>query len=113
VEFRSGVRCDRGARRSRSAHDPGPHRLSLPYRYIEVLLEAGANLVARETMVLAAAMRDLQRAQQRCEAPGGLPVPAVGEPIQQTSAIGVAAPRRIDHLLRSCARDLDFPAPCI
>ena len=64
------------------------------------------DLGACGTMVLPAARTYLERAHERGELPGGAPIHAFGNAIQQTGAVGVPASGRIDDAVDLDARDL-------
>ena len=58
-------------------------------------------------MVLRAALRDLDRTDQRCEPAGQRPVHAGDDAVQQPGAIRIAATGRIDDGLRRNARNVE------
>ena len=61
---------------------------------------------AIQHMVLAAAARDLQRAEPVAELGAALQRPAALEPVEQRGAKGVAAAGRVDHLVGRDARHM-------
>src|SRR5688572_11664170 len=77
-------------------------------RGTKILPIAGGKFVAGEPMVLRAARFDLDRAEQRSDPAGGLPVPAMNEPVKQARPISVATSGGIDHRFRPGRRDDDF-----
>src|ERR1700682_5665177 len=78
-----------------------------PRRFAETLVVPHRNEVAVDGVVLTSARCDLERAQQRREPPGALPVPALGNAIEQARAIRIAAARGIDERARRHRRNLD------
>src|SRR3989304_7964976 len=63
----------------------------------EVLLELRLQFIAGRRVILPAAAGDLDRAEQRGQASGGLPVPALLDAVQQAGAIGIAASGRVEQ----------------
>ena len=72
---------------------------------------ARADRVAVDGVVLPAATRDLERAQERREPARSSPVPAVRDAVEQSRAIRVAAPGRIDQRRRRAPRESRSYAP--
>src|SRR5262245_3629350 len=80
--------------------------LSFPRRVAEGAAETRLDLLARRSVVLRPAVRDLDRTHHRAEFTRTRPVPAVRNSIEKPRAIRVAAARRVDHLLRRDRRHL-------
>ena len=82
----------------------------------EVPLVQVRQFVARMAVVLPAAAGDFQRSHQRGEPPGGLPVPALLDAVQQAGAVGIAAAGGVDHSFGLGGGNGYLPAagiPCI
>src|SRR5690606_19868934 len=79
---------------------------------LEVRAEGGLvarrEFLAREAVVLAALLLDLDGAEQRSDAPRRLPVEAMHQPVQETRAVGVAAAGGVHHPRRLRARNVDL-----
>src|SRR3990172_9358145 len=69
-----------------------------------------ASSFPRRRVILSAAAGDLDRAEQRGQASGGLPVPALLDAVQQAGAIGIAASGRVEQRGRLGAGDDDLLA---
>src|SRR5215813_8207713 len=82
----------------------------LPDARAEAFLELLGDFVARELVVLSAALGNLDGAELRREPAGHVPVESRGEAVEQSRPVGVAAAGGIDHFRRLGARDLDFPS---
>src|SRR5262245_36201311 len=67
----------------------------------ESLMKTVPELVQRESVVLRADGRDLDRAEERRDAPGRFPVDAAQEAVHEAGAISVAAAGRVDHRRRT------------
>ena len=72
--------------------------------------EAVRELAGRQAMVLRAGVRDLDRAQERGDAAGGLPVEPCIEAVDQPRAVRIAASRRIDDGVGAGRGDGDLAA---
>src|ERR1043166_1666000 len=80
---------------------------SSPQSSRKVFLESRGDLGPREAVVLPAAPRDLDGADQRRQPAGKLPIHAVGYAVQQSGTIGIAAAGRVQNFDRLDARDFD------
>lgn len=85
----------------------GGRRTFLPGQVAKRLPVTLADLVARRGVALAALVRDLDRTHHRRQRAGALPVPLVGDAVEQAGAVGVAATGRIDDGIRFDAGDFN------
>src|SRR6185503_1167159 len=105
--LRLGRSAQRAAARGPQALSGRLQGISGPGRGVtEGALEARVDLVAARSVVLRAALRDLDRAHHRRELAGVGPAPAAGDAVEESGAIRVAAAGGIDHLLRLRYRNL-------